>query len=293
MHLIRDDIVTLAAQVGALFSRRYNVPLDRLHEWQYWSNHLPPGALAEYSHAVDFTTAGIIVAQSQTFLFDQEQILAFLAAADRRLPPGDYPAPFPFVCIQFSRGIDETLLTSGKRPDGSTEPSDEILGLLLATPEDSPVVNILAWYKSTSLNHVQLPVSGDGEIRLDMLTSSDDRALAATLRQDKQRIANLALLCLAYIHSPGVETEHVQADAAANKKRAAKGKRELPDYYICHVRHQQRPGQAGETSGRHVSFRFDVSGHFRRLADGRTIWIKPHQRGLDQELYKPKTYKVD
>lgn len=116
-----------------------------------------------------------------------------------------------------------------------------------------------------------------------------------TTQADKQRIANLALLCLAYIHSPGVETEHVQADAATNKKRAAKGKRELPDYYICRVRRTRQEGREGGSSGKHVSLMFAVRGHFRRLEDGRTIWVRAHFRGLEhgEDSIKPKTYKVD
>ena len=50
---------------------------------------------------------------------------------------------------------------------------------------------------------------------------------------------------------------------------------------------------SGEPTCRHVSFRFDVRGHWRNLSDGRTVWIRPHQRGVEHDLYRPKAYKVE
>ena len=56
-----------------------------------------------------------------------------------------------------------------------------------------------------------------------------------------------------------------------------------------------------EGSGRSHSYRYDVIGHLRfahhKLRDGSNYhgieWIRPHQRGLDNALYIPKTYKVE
>ena len=41
----------------------------------------------------------------------------------------------------------------------------------------------------------------------------------------KQRIANLALLCLAYMTSPGIETELIEAPPAVARRRDREGKR--------------------------------------------------------------------
>ncbi len=200
--------------------------------------------------------------------------------------------------LQFSAGIDEKLFTTGIQADGTAEEDDEILGLVISLPdgEAGHIATIVAWYKSTAVNCVQLPLAGDGTIIYDADPQHDAATLAA-MQQDRQRLANLALLCLAYIHSPGIETTHVQPDPAVNRKRAAKGKRELPEYYICRVAHARRVGQAGqdETTGRHVSFKFPVRGHFRRLEDGRTIWVRALFRGVEhgEESVKPKVYKVD
>jgi hypothetical protein len=109
----------------------------------------------------------------------------------------------------------------------------------------------------------------------------------------KRRIANLALLCLAYMTSPGIETELIEAPPAVARRREREGKSPLPDYYICRLAKGRRYATEGEPTGKHVSFRFDVVGHFRRQPDGRTIWVRPHQRGLQHETYKPKVYRVD
>jgi hypothetical protein len=135
-----------------------------------------------------------------------------------------------------------------------------------------------------------LDIKSDGVVAYNPIGGGGNEAKA----RDKQRIANLGLLCLAYIHSPGIEVEHVEPDPAVNRKRVSKGKAELPDYYVCRVsKRRYVPGEAGAPSGRHVSFRFDVRGHFRRLPDGRTIWIRSHQRGVEHEFYRPKSYRVD
>jgi hypothetical protein len=49
----------------------------------------------------------------------------------------------------------------------------------------------------------------------------------------------------------------------------------------------------GEGSGVKHGHRYDVAGHFRRLPDGRLIWVRPHQRGLAHELYVPSVRKVE
>jgi hypothetical protein len=85
----------------------------------------------------------------------------------------------------------------------------------------------------------------------------------------------------------------VHTPDAVNRKREKKGKRRLEDYYVIEYNapHSGGDGQATGEGGKH-GFRYDVCGHFRRLADGRTIWIAAHQRGLANETYKPKIYRV-
>ena len=298
MHLIRNDVAGLANQVITEFCQLYKMPSSELYNVEDNLEKFSGQSLSDYSHTLDYGAAGWIAAQSQTFIFDVDQVQAFIRSIDRQLPPGDYPAPFEYMCIQFSRGIDEKLFTTGLRSSGSVEQSDEILGLFIAAPDGSDAeyrfLNVIAWYKSTSINRIQMNVAGDGTIEYRPLDDTIE-AIADELYRDKQRLANLAMLCLAYIDTPGMEIERVYTPDAVNRKRESKGKRRLEDYYVCRWnrdRVRYTAGQPGE-SERTVSFRFDVTGHFRRLADGRVIWIRPHQRGLEHERYVPKVYRVE
>lgn len=112
--------------------------------------------------------------------------------------------------------------------------------------------------------------------------------------RNKEIIRLLACAMVAYINCENVTIERqVQASEAVNRKRLAKGKKPLEPFYITRIRGVRYEANEGEQVGRHVGFRFDVRGHFRRLDDGRTVWVKPHQRGVHHELYKPKVYEVE
>lgn len=109
MRLIKSDIVTVCDTAVAQFSRASGLPADaRLLQVDAIRPGLTPDQLASYSDAIDFYITGFIAGQAQTFIFDSAQIMAFLAALDRRLAPGDYPAPFDCMIIQFSEPIPET-----------------------------------------------------------------------------------------------------------------------------------------------------------------------------------------
>ena len=62
---------------------------------------------------------------------------------------------------------------------------------------------------------------------------------------------------------------------------------------MCRIRGVQYDSEGYEKgAGVKHGIRYDVRGHFRRLETGKTIWVRPHQRGLQNELYVPKTYVV-
>lgn len=292
MRLIRDDIIKYGIANVTVFCDTFGLDLQRLVDRPYIESRVPASELPHWADAVDFYITTATAQRAQTFIFDSAQIMAFLDAIDRRLTPGDYQPPFPEMVIQFSEPIIEQEFLTGVRTSGRpVEHGDRVLGLVLGFPtEKRQNITMSAWFESTSVNRAVMLVGGDGTLAAETITGT----MQENAMRDKQRILNLGMLCIAYINSPGIEIEHMEPDATVNRKRAAKGKRELPDYYICRVRHERRATAGeGETTGRHVSFRFDVRGHFRRLADGRTIWVRAHQRGVEHELYKPKTYKVD
>lgn len=294
MRLIKPDVIAGCDAGVARFCRATGAPADnRLLMVDQVRPLLPPHLLPAYSDAVDFFVTAFVARQAQTFIFDSAQIMEFLRAVDRTLPPGDYPAPFDCMLIQFTEPIPESEFLTGYRTAGQPrDDGDSVLGLVMAFPSGgASVANVVAWYSSTSINRAAMPLAGDGSVATSFTVGSASNTEAV---RDKQRIANLGLLCLAYINSPGIEVARVEPPAAVNRRRAKDGKKPLDDYYLCRVSHERAAaGSAGDPSGRHVSFRFDVRGHFRRLPDGRTIWVRPHQRGLENELYRPKTYRVE
>lgn len=294
MHLIKPDIVRTCEQAVTQFCRVSGLPTDdRLLQVQAIRPHLTPAQLAAYSDAVDFYITGFIARQAQTFIFDSRQIMAFLAAVDRQLAPGDYPAPFDCMIVQFTEPIPESEFLAGLRTSGRpNDAGDTVAGLIMAFPTDgASVANVVAWYASTSINRAAMPLNGDGSVSQEFTVGHGG---PPEYVRDKQRIANLGLLCLAYLNSPGIEVARVETPTAINKRRVKDGKKPLEDYYLCRVVHERTAGAGeGEPTGRHVTFRFDVRGHFRRLPDGRTVWIRPHQRGVEHELYRPKAYRVE
>lgn len=294
MHLIKHDILAASVSAFLVFCETFGVTVEDLLNTEKILPRLPREHRAAYADALDFLATYMCACEAQTFLFDTAQILEFLRAVDRKLAPGDYEVPFTEMVIQFTAPIPEHEFLSGYytggTPDFAVE-DDMVLGIVLGFPGDrGNIVNAVAYYKSTSINRTTLDVGGDGTITHHIL----DNAISAQGLQDKQRIANLAMLCVAYLNSPGIEVERMAFPDKLNRRRAREGKPPLEDYYICKV-DKRRYAAVGEgaASGRRVSFRFDVAGHFRRLGDGRMVWVRAHQRGVEHGLYRPKVYRVE
>ena len=106
-------------------------------------------------------------------------------------------------------------------------------------------------------------------------------------------LKRLAVACIGYINCENVYLhEEGKVPDKVNRKREAKGKSRLEPYYTCRIRGVNYDSVATGTCVAH-SIRYDVRGHFRKLTTGKTTWVRPHQRGVHNELYVPKTYKVE
>ena len=294
MYLIKRDILAASITAFSVFCETFGVPIDDLLNTEKILPRLPKQHRAAYADALDFLATYMCARDAQTFLFDTAQILEFLRAVDRKLAPGNYEVPFTEMIIQFTAPIPEheflTGYYTGGTPDFTVE-NDMGLGIVIGFPADQGnAVNAVAYYKSTSINRATLDISGDGTITRHVLDSTD----SGLGMQDKQRIANLAMLCIAYLNSPGIEVERMAFPEKLNRRRAREGKPPLEDYYVCKVdKKRYAAAGASESAQWHVSFRFDVAGHFRRLESGRMVWVRAHQRGLEHELYRPKVYRVE
>jgi hypothetical protein len=86
-------------------------------------------------------------------------------------------------------------------------------------------------------------------------------------------------------------------------RRALEREGRVPNpWHVVRVQPKMIRGKSetvGESGIKH-SYRYDVIGHLRfnrhKVKDGyrETIeWVSDHQRGLENELYIPKTYKVE
>jgi hypothetical protein len=118
-------------------------------------------------------------------------------------------------------------------------------------------------------------------------------------------ISNSNLLWWIFAYTMAKSVEIVQVPVSRQVVRAAMRKEgKLPEpWHVVQVRPHTikgRPEVVGETDGVKHSYRYDVIGHLRfnrhKTKDGYkdTIeWIADHQRGLENELYIPKTYKVE
>ena len=105
---------------------------------------------------------------------------------------------------------------------------------------------------------------------------------------------NLAIACIGYINCENIYLQRMGGiPDKVSAKRERKGKSNLEPYYVCRIRGVQYDKVDPTQNGAKHSIRYDVRGHFRRLTTGKTTWVRPHQRGIENELYIPKTYLVD
>lgn len=105
---------------------------------------------------------------------------------------------------------------------------------------------------------------------------------------------NVAIACIGYVNCENIHL-HREGEVAesVNAKRERNGKSRLEPYYVCRIRGVQYDKTDATGTGSAHGIRYDVRGHFRRLTTGKTTWVRPHQRGLANELYVPKVYLVD
>ncbi|MDP2662032.1 MAG: hypothetical protein Q8R28_15010 [Dehalococcoidia bacterium] len=113
-----------------------------------------------------------------------------------------------------------------------------------------------------------------------------------------QAYGSLLSYCLAYMLAKSIEVIQEPVSRQVRRWHEAHG---LPlPWHIVRVKPQFRRAMDTEGEGTQHGYRYDVIGHLRfgrhPRADGtysQTIeWVKPHQRGLANELYIPATHYV-
>lgn len=292
MKLIKHDILMSCGVTVATFCNYTGIKPEFLWQSDLILPRLPKELHTRYGDAYDFQATGILAAAAETFVFSTEHILNFLHAVDRDLDFRDFPVPFNNMIIQFTRPIPESLFLNGANsysPDLTN--SDNLAGLVIAFPQANvQTMNVIGWYVEKAINRVTIDYESGG--------ISWEPIIAETMtdeaKQDKRRLYNLALLCVSYITNPKVVVEKITTPRAVNEKRAKKGKTVLHDYYVCEWQDERTVYPKGErNTGKHVSFKFPVIGHWRVLQGGKIVKVKPHWRGLEHEETKKRITVVE
>ena len=265
-------------------------------------------ARTEFDPEHDFEIAALIAAQAQTVIFHADQMLALRPALERFAEAVDYRLPFTNVILQFDRPVPEQLFFDLERPyqndpallaettrlweeaglalhGWTPADGDGVAALLLTQMEDGGVTHnqAVAFFASTAINRVHW--TGHD---LTWLPYTDQHFAA-----NKRTLRNLAVACVAYLNCVNLALEKHEAPAKVQRRRVRDGKPPILPYYTVVVAPAYRGEEDAEAHGSSHGFRYDVRGHFRRLADGRLIWVRPHQRGLAHELYVPGVRAVE
>lgn len=253
---------------------------------------------------------------AQTILFSSEQANVFLSLRKTYFENLDFRLPFPKVLLVFGNPL---------RFDYDLRFENDIdRGGLIALALSQEVFSKDVWDKETERNR-KIDASfeawspkfpdDNSEIIINSMSLiyKDDGVesyhwqegnYAASMKGEEASTEHprtkailvwksLAVACIGYINCENVCLEKTgEVSEGVNRKRESKGKSRLEPYHICKVVGvSSNPIHTG--NGTKHAIRYDVRGHFRKLGVGKTIWVRPHQRGIENELYVPKVYAVD
>ncbi len=250
-----------------------------------------------------------ICRKSKTILFSSEQASVFLNLRKTYFESLDFRLPFEYVFLMFDHplSIDYTLRfvndfnrgellaigitqkeysqsrweaesIKGKQETGAWQP-------VFPNENENVLINTAVFlYKDWGIEHY----GWQSDASANSLLSNTDETRTSAMNIWR----SLAVACIGYINCENVYLEEVGViPEKVNRKREKKGKSRLEPYYICRIRNAK--GETVETgNGTQHGIRYDVRGHFRKLESGKTTWVRPHQRGLINELYVPKVYAV-
>lgn len=234
---------------------------------------------------------------AKTIIVPAEQALALMPAAKRFEDHLDFHLPFECCVFQFDQPIPEEKMLHRER-----EEADEVMALVVVQYEG--VNSATAWFKSTAVNRVAWNNAPTSDFRFsptafEIMEDKSDILLGVSLTpaevkmRNKETLRLLACAIVAYINCENVTIEKgEEVPEKVNRKREKEGKRRIDPYYVVKIRHEKVEGGGSTGLGTKHSFRYDVRGHFRRMADGKLTWVRAHQRGLSHEFYVPNVYKA-
>lgn len=94
-----------------------------------------------------------------------------------------------------------------------------------------------------------------------------------------------------------INVEVIKVKATQTKKRSSQGKPIPSPWYWCKLETKEVHLSDSEPhEGSRHGFQYDVRGHFKHFKTGRmtgkVLWCPPHRRGLQNAIYRPKTYNL-
>ena len=257
----------------------------------------------------DHRLARDIAEKAKTIIFSVEQAKIFTALSGSYTESLEYTLPYQNLFLQFSAPI---VLN---RPIGGCKfATGLLLGQHVVTKEQRVVANSEANHYTRMLgldereivpinsyavkNHCYAVLESGNVFQATWEYKPEGTECFETdpeMVNEQTYYRNLAIACIGYINCENIYLlQEGGAPDKVNRKRAQQGKKILEPYYVCRIRGVQYDSNGQPTGeGTHHGFRYDVRGHFRKLTSGKTTWVRPHQRGLQNELYIPKTYVVE
>lgn len=255
-------------------------------------------------------------AMSKVIVFPTEQVEVFAELiANKRVFPLEFQLPFDRVLIQLSNpltlhfGSESWELSAMLIFQATDDRQSYEMRIKALKAEDARLKIVSPGYlehdwsiSETVVTNVVVAFDRDFDpLRLvwtsksAVLQSVDPDGTIVAASTLRRSFRALAIACIGYINCENIYLhKEGEVPESVNRKRAKQGKKILEPYYVCRIRGVQYDSDGEPTGeGTHHGFRYDVRGHFRKLATGKTTWVRPHQRGLANELYIPKTYVVE
>ncbi len=268
---------------------------------------------------IDITFCAVLAMrarESKTILFPVEQVSVFAGLLkNKQIIALDYNLPFKSVLLEFTEPVEVVGFGGKKRATGflleQMEETEQGFNQMVERVRkadrlfqfsDSHIKQI-DWSKGEKVTINEMVVCYEDESSSNQISWNSHEPFGFDTGEDwdtdkltaADRFKKLAIACVGYINCENVYLQREgDVSDAINAKRERKGKSRLEPYYVCRIRGVQYDSAGNPTGeGAKHGIRYDVRGHFRRMTDGKTTWVRPHQRGLANELYIPKTYVVD
>lgn len=248
----------------------------------------------------DFLSLRKDLMDSQTIVFSTEQAEVFQGMGATYAESIDYLLPFSRIYLQLTKPLPirfenadlqlfALILKQIMSPGGVVDDSNKDYIILTPGQSEGDIT-----YVNSVCGMVIHETGGMGSYQISWMHTTTDAWLSRGCT-GSDLLKAMAVGCIGYINCENIYLhKEGQIPDKVNRKREREGKKVLEPYYVCRIRGVQYDSNGEPTGeGTHHGFRYDVRGHFRKLATGKTTWVRPHQRGLQNELYIPKTYVVE